>query len=325
MLSGKTFLITGATGRLGYETVLRLESLGATVQPLVFAGYPLNPKRVAWKARSKVFPVYDKKDLDALIKPDYVINFHWKVDRTLSFIDQLQFEIENNIHLLEYFWEWLADKPLIRMVNISSIKVFSYLNNNPISSETEPRPISPYGIAKLTAEHFLDACFAESGWPVVHLRLCSVASPGEHPSHLMSRLYASAFDNQEIVLNTGHTCIIIYIDEIVDLIINAALSADPPRYIITTEPVTTDRIASEFEKISGKKIKAEYRDLQPGIPDPLFASDREKLRSYWTRCTPLASMIKNYIDACSNTEKRLLAHTNPHQTCLQEVYHAKGT
>ncbi|HOO38726.1 MAG TPA: NAD(P)-dependent oxidoreductase [Deltaproteobacteria bacterium] len=316
MLSGKTFLVTGATGRLGCETVLRLEDLGASVQPLVLPGYPLEPKRVAWEACSKPLKVHGREDLDALRPPDYVINFHWRVDRTLSCSDQLLFEIKNNVQRPAYFWEWLADNSLVRFVNISSIRVFSPLNHNPISSMTEPRPLSPYGIAKMTAEHFFDACFAKADWPVVHLRLCSVASPGEHPSHLMSRLYASAFDNQEIVLNSGHTCSVIYIDEVVDLIITAALSADSRRYIITAEPVSIDRIASAFERISGKRIHSVFRDLEPGISDRIFASDRGKLHSSWTRSTPLDEMIENYIEACTSTKNRLLACTNPHYNCL---------
>ena len=316
MLSGKTFLVTGATGRLGYETVLRLEKLSATVHPLVLPGYPLEPKRVAWKACSRPLQVHGREDLDALGTPDYVINFHWRVDRTLSFTDQLLFEIENNVQRLAFFWEWLAENSLVRFVNISSIRVFSSLNHNPISSKTEPRPLSPYGIAKLTAEHFLDACFARTGWPVIHLRLCSVASPGEHPSHLMSRLYVSAFDDQEIVLNSGHTCSVMYIDEVVDLIITAALSADSRRYIIAAEPVSIDRIASVFERISGKKIHSVCRDLEPCISDRIFASDRGKLQSTWTRSTPLESMIENYIEACTSTKTRHLTCTNPHYNCL---------
>ena len=316
MLSGKTFLVTGATGRLGCETVLRLEHLGATVQPLVLPGYPLKPKRVAWEACSNPLRVHGRENLDTLKPPDYVINFHWRVDRTLSCSDQLLFEIENNVQRLAYFWEWLADNSLVRFVNISSIRVFSSLNHNPISSKTEPRPLSPYGIAKMTAEHFFDACFTKAGWPVVHLRLCSVASPGEHPSHLMSRLYASAFDNQEIVLNSGHTCSVIYIDEVVDLIITAALSADSRRYNITAEPVSIDRIASAFERVSGKRIHSVCRDLEPCISDRIFASDREKLQSSWTRSTPLEGMIENYIEACTSTKNRLLTCTNPHYNCL---------
>ena len=229
MLSEKTFLITGASGRLGYETVLRLEELGATVQPLVFTGYPRVPKRVAWKARSSPIPVQTEQDLHALAYPDYVINFHWKVDRTLPYTQQLLYEIEHNVHLLSPLWEWLANTSIERFVNVSTTKVFSHLNQNPISSESEPRPISAYGIAKLAAEKFFDARFCQSVCPVVHLRLCSVASPGEHPTHLMSQLYASAYENRRITVNKGHLCTIIYIDEAVDMIINAALTAEAPR------------------------------------------------------------------------------------------------
>jgi len=325
MLTGKKFFVTGATGRLGCETVLRLEELGATVVPLVLPGYPFDPRRVDWKAGSKPIRVYNVKDVDALVDPHYVINFHWKVNRALSFSDQLYFEIGNNIQYLSFLWEWLADKDIARFINISSIRVFSRLNTNPISSETEPRPITPYGIAKLTAERFFDAFFAETGWPVVHLRLCSVASFGEHPSHLMSRLYSSAFENVEFILNTGHTCTVIYIDEIVDLIINAALSADSSRYIITTEPVTTDLLSAAFENHSGKKINALCKDLQPGIPDQVFVSDRKRLQSPWTRSSSLESMINNYIDTSKNGFAKLTACTKPVKKNLLEGYHARNT
>ena len=77
MLSGKTFLITGATGRLGRDTVMRLETLGATVLPLVLHGYPHKPKRVEWLAKSEPIIVSRAEDLNDLDVPDYVINFHW--------------------------------------------------------------------------------------------------------------------------------------------------------------------------------------------------------------------------------------------------------
>lgn len=325
MLSGKTFLITGATGRLGYETVLRLENLGATVQPLVLPGYPLEPKRVSWEARSKLIHIYGRQDLDELVDPDYVINFHWKVDRGLSYTHQLLFEVEHNVHLHAVLWEWLAHTSVKRFVNISTTKVFSHLNQNPVSSRSEPRPISPYGIAKLTAEKFFDAMFFESVCPVVHLRLCSVASPGEHPSHLMSQLYTSAYENRKITINKGHLCTIIYIDEAVDIIINAALIADSSRYIIATAPVDTDRIVSRFETLSGKKIKAGFIDLQPGTQDTLFESDSEQLRSYWTRSTSLDGAIQDYIAARNNGATRLFVRTDPRQNYMREGYNAKSS
>lgn len=303
MLSGKTFFITGSTGRIGCATVHRLEELGATVIPLVFGSFPLKPKRVNWTARSSPIKLNNPDDLNKLPKPDYFINFHWLIDRMLPYTDQLIYEIDNNIHRIDFMWNWLLDKTIQRFVNITSIKIFSHLNQNPISADTEPRPISPYGLAKVSAEKFFDAYFKDTAFPVNHLRLCSVASFGEHPSHLISQLNVSAFGNKRITLNTGHIAYIIYIDEIVDLVINAALTADKQRYIISTSGETIDKIASKFEEISGHRIKAEYIDLEPGRPDPIFISEIEDLQTDWIRRTSLESAIKKIIKLNQNNSR----------------------
>lgn len=296
MLSGKTFFITGSTGRLGCATVYRLEELGAAVVPLVFGNFPLKPKRVNWTARSYPIKVNNPVDLNKLPKPDYVINFHWQIDRTLPYTEQLIYEIDNNINRITFMWDWFLNKKIQRFINISSTKVFSHLNQKLVSADTEPRPISPYGIAKVAAEKFFDAYFRDSSFPVIQLRLCSVMSFGEHPSHLISQLYTSAFRNKRITINTGHMTNIIYIDEAIDLIINAALIAKKQRYIITTSGITTDQLSSKFEQISGHRINAEYIDLEPGRSEPMFISDIEKLQADWIRCTSLESAIKKIIE-----------------------------
>jgi nucleoside-diphosphate-sugar epimerase len=291
MLSGKTFLIIGSTGRLGTATVLRLEELGAKVIPLVLKGYPIKPKRVPWEAKTDPISVDNINDLKRLPIPDYAINFHWCVDRTLSFTEQIFYELGHNIRHIAFLWEWLADKPLQRFINISSIKIFSYLNQNPISADTEPKPVSPYGIAKITAERFLDSYFCNSEFSVNHLRLCSVASFGEHPSQLMTQFCISAFTNCPIRVNAEHISYIIYIDEVIDLIINAALTVSQWRYIIATPSISTEQIARKFEQISGRRLNAEFVDLASGCPDPIFVSDIKKLRAHWVRCTSLELMI----------------------------------
>ena len=113
--------------------------------------------------------------------------------------------------------------------------------------------MTPYGLAKLTAERFLDAYFYSSNVPpVIHVRLCSVASSGEHPTQILSQLCQSAFENKAIKVNSGHSMNLLYIDEAVDLIINAALKANKFKYILTAPSIAVDQIAARFEKISGK-------------------------------------------------------------------------
>jgi UDP-glucose 4-epimerase len=296
MLSGKRFAITGATGRLGCETTARLEELGADVIPIVLNGYPQKPKRVKWTAKSDPITIEDERGLKDIKSPDYVINFHWLVDRQLSFTDQLQYEIDSGISRIAYFWDWLKKVSCHRFVNISSIKVFGPLNANPISALTEPWPISPYGLAKVTAERFLDAYFYRSNFPVIQLRFCTVASYGEHPTHIMSQLFNSAFKSKAIKVNSRHTMNILYIDEAVDLIIKAALHADKSTYILATPSIAVDEIAARFENISGKKLNAEHVDLDPGLIDPVFQSDIELLNASWIRKTELDSMIEKIID-----------------------------
>jgi nucleoside-diphosphate-sugar epimerase len=296
VLSDKVFLITGSTGRLGCEIVARLENLGATVLPVVLPGHSHRPKRVRWIAKTDPIIINETGDLAKLKSPDYVINFHWLIDRTLPYTGQILYELDHTLNGISFFWDWLNAVSCNRLVNISSTKVFSHLNSNPISADSEPRPISPYGIAKLTVEKFLEAYFYNAGFPLTHLRLCSVASFGEHHTHILSRLFRSSHEDDHIKINTGHTINIIYIDEVIDLIINAALVSDKLRYIIATPPRLVDEIAAKFETISGKKLNADYVDLAAGISDPMYESDIEFFQAAWVRHTSLESMIQRIID-----------------------------
>lgn len=295
LLSGKTFLITGATGRLGSETVCRLEELGAHVLPIVLAGYPVDPKQGGWKARSAPIPVVGPEPLASLPTPDYVIHFHWRVNRSLSLTKQFAYEIEANLTRLEFFWDWMKGKAIERLINISSIKVFSHLNENPISAGTEPRPVTPYGMAKLAAERFLDGYFEGSSFPVAHLRLCTVSSPGEHPSTLLSRLCESARSQRRIRINRGHLVHLMDIDEAVDLTIHAALKAEKGRYLLATEGVATEEIAFLFEQISQRKVNAEYVNPAGKGETAVFETDIGEFRAGWTRSVSLQNLLEKKI------------------------------
>lgn len=293
-------MVTGATGRLGCEIVARLEEFGASVFPLVLPGYYSTPKRIEWNCKAEPIFVNGPSDLHNLPDPDYLINLHWHVNRRLSFSYQLLYELDYNIHRLEFLWNWLKGKLLKRFINVSSTKVFSHLNTNPIKADSEPRPVSPYGIAKKAAENFFDANFYKSNFPVAHLRLCSVASYGEHPSHLLSQLILSVLNQQKISINVGHYSNILYIDDAIDLIINAALEAKRRFYILAPERIKNDTIADVFERITNFELNADYIDLTPGIDDPLFINDIPKLSAGWIRKTTLDVMIQRLISQHEN-------------------------
>lgn len=282
----------GATGRLGVALTARLEELGAEVFPLVTPGYSVKPARVSWAAKTSPLG-YDEADIEKL-KADYVINLHWRVNRDLSFTEQLLYEIDSNVHKLNKLWEALKRHDSIKnFVNVSTLKIFGRLNNL-ISANAEPRPDVPYGIAKLAAEKFFD-CYFSLRFPVTHVRLCSVASLGEHPSQLMSRLFISAFFGERIKINAGQLSHLLFIDEAVDLIISSAVKGKESKYNITSEGVLNEVIAKMFEEISGRKLNAEFVNSNSNNKESIFISDMDKLKQDWVRDFTIKDLIEKIV------------------------------
>lgn len=296
-------LVTGATGRLGCAMVERLEELGANPIPIITNGYNTKPKRVKWGAQIDPILVHSLRDLENIEIPDYVINFHWCINRKLNFTEQLLFEIQNNIHDLVFIWEWLINSKIKMFCNISSTKIYSYLNQEPVNSKSIPYPVTPYGIAKSTSENYFNSAFGQADIPVVHCRLSSIASYGENPNHLMTQLYNSAFHNKRIKVNVGQYNNLLFIDEAIDLIICSILKSDKLSYIIGGDNVLNEKTANVFEEISGRKLNAEYVNLLPGKMEVVISPDREILREPWVRVTSLQSMIEKIISEYQSNEK----------------------
>ncbi|MFO7445630.1 MAG: NAD(P)-dependent oxidoreductase [Ignavibacteriaceae bacterium] len=291
------FLITGATGRLGAELTKRLEELGAYTIPLVTPGYPDRPERINWQSTTRPIRL-EEIDLDRIF-PDYVINLHWRVNRELSFARQLLYETDFNIYRLEKLWDMLRFKQIENFVNISSIKVFGENNSGELSAVTEPKPDSPYGIAKLAAENFFDYYF-NSYFPVNHLRLCSVASAGEHPSQLMSRLFNSAFQNEKIRINSDQITYLLFIEEAVDLIISAAVYGKKLKYNLIPEGLSNKVIAELFEELSGRKLNADYISSVLVKENKNFKSDISKFKRDWVRSYSIQETITKIINLNRN-------------------------
>ena len=245
-----------------------------------------------WSSSVKPVKVYTNADLIQLEGFDYVINFHWQVDRSKTFTEQLLYEINLNLSSHEFFWNWLKEKAPKKFINISTIRIFSELNTSPVFSSSIPHPLTPYGISKVVAENYFRSLFNRTSTQVINIRLGSISALGEVPTQLLTQLFNSSFNNKKITVNKGHYSNILYINEAIDLIINSALIGDEENYILVGDGKPNEDIAKRFEEISQRKLKAEYIDLNPGVLEPEFVSDRDKLKSFWTRYYSLDSIIE---------------------------------
>jgi UDP-glucuronate 4-epimerase len=79
-----------------------------------------------------------------------------------------------------------------RVVYASSSSVYGDADTYPVTETALPRPISPYGVSKLAAEHLCLAYAARGAIEVVALRYFTVYGPGQRPDMAIHRLILSA-------------------------------------------------------------------------------------------------------------------------------------
>lgn len=290
MVVGSTFWVTGATGRLGCELTARLEELGANVVPLVLPGYPKAPRRWPWTAAVAPVAVASQHDLGRLAAPDHVLNAHWCVNRGLGDADELVDAIDTNIRRPAFLWEWLADSGCRRFVNVSTTKVFGPRNRSPVTAGTDPRPDTGYGLAKLTGEHWFDASLHGTSVVPVHVRLCSLAAAGGHPSQLLPRLLDSAFANRPMTVNRNHEVRIAHVAEAVDLLIATAVSAEPGPIVVAPPPASVERIARLVESEAGRTLNAVYLEDE-AAREPELLENTASLTSDWIRRYGLEELV----------------------------------
>jgi nucleoside-diphosphate-sugar epimerase len=88
-----------------------------------------------------------------------------------------------------------------RVVYASSSSVYGNAEAYPTSEDVRPRPISPYGVTKLSCEHLAAAYAATSGLDAIGLRYFTVYGPRQRPDMAFSRLVGALLQGATFELN----------------------------------------------------------------------------------------------------------------------------
>ncbi|WP_441249438.1 NAD-dependent epimerase/dehydratase family protein [Kitasatospora sp. McL0602] len=101
--------------------------------------------------------------------------------------------VDRNVRATQHLLETARGEPGLRkLVYASSSSVYGDAETYPTTESLRPRPVSPYGVTKLAAEHLCElyrTCFAV---PTVSLRLFSVYGPRQRPDMAFARLVPAA-------------------------------------------------------------------------------------------------------------------------------------
>jgi nucleoside-diphosphate-sugar epimerase len=184
--------------------------------------------------------------------------------------------VQANIVATQRLLETLREIPIKRLVFASSSSIYGDAEMFPTKETALPRPVSPYGMTKLAAEHLAFVYMRNFGIPVTALRYFTVYGPRQRPDMAFCRFMQALVENQEIgVFGDGEqTREFTYVSDAVDGTVKAA-TADVAGQIINLgggSRVTVNRVLDTLEEISRIKARRKYLPVAPGDPRHTGAS-----------------------------------------------------
>jgi UDP-glucuronate 4-epimerase len=145
-------------------------------------------------------------DLDALVDGcDTIYHLAAEPGVRPSWGQRFESYARNNILATQHLLEAVRTLPLERFVYASSSSVYGQAERFPTSEQDLPRPHSPYGVTKLSAEHLCSLYHANFGVPAVSLRYFSVYGPRQRPDMAFHIFCRAAVEGRPIeVFGDGH-------------------------------------------------------------------------------------------------------------------------
>jgi len=175
----------------------------------------------------------------------------------------------------------------------------------PIHEEIAPRPVSPYGASKLAGEGYCSAYYRTFGIKTVVLRFGNVYGSGSsHKSSVVAKFIRQGLKGEtcEIYGDGNQTRDFIYIDDLVDAILKAALfdKGGEIFQIATSKEHTVNEVAEILKEELGQKgaiLRIEHSSPRKGDVRRNF-SDTAKARKYlgWQAEVNLREGIRRTVD-----------------------------
>ena len=184
--------------------------------------------------------------------------------------------VRDNVIATQRLLEALKAAPIKRLVFAGSSSVYGDAERFPTKETALPRPVSPYGVTKLAAEHLTLLYFRNFGIPAVSVRYFTVYGPRQRPDMAFSRFMQAMAAGEEIeVFGDGEqTREFTYVSDAVDGTIKAS-TADVAGQIFNLgggSRVTVNKVLATLEEISGLTVRRRQLPDAPGDPRHTGAS-----------------------------------------------------
>src|SRR5881628_384784 len=193
-----------------------------------------------------------------------------------SWGDHFDRYVKDNIVATQRLLEALREEPAQRLVFASSWSVYGEAEMFPTKETALPRPVSPYGMTKLAAEHLTFVYLRNFGIPATSLRYFTVYGPRQRPDMAFVRFMDALVEGHEIEIygDGEQTREFTFVSDAVDGTVKAA-SADVVGQIVNLgggSRVTINRVLATLEDISRLEARRKFLPAAPGDPRHTGAS-----------------------------------------------------
>ena len=150
-----------------------------------------------------------------------------------------------------------------RVVYASSSSVYGEAEGYPTGENDVPRPLSPYGVTKLAAEHLCTLYAANLGVPTVSLRYFTVYGPRQRPDMAFHRFIRATLAGEPVtVYGTGEQIRdFTYVDDVVEANVLAATTPDVPAGAVLNvaggSSISVNEVLDELGVIAGSPVRVE--------------------------------------------------------------------
>jgi nucleoside-diphosphate-sugar epimerase len=182
---------------------------------------------------------------------------------------------EHNVDASQQLLEACVGRPIQKFVYASSSSLYGDAKTMPVAEDALPRPLSPYGVTKLAAEHLCQLYWANHRVPTTSVRYFTVYGPRQRPDMAFNRFITAALTNQPITIygDGSQTRDFTFVSDAVAATIAAGDRGVPGRAynVGGGSRVSVQQVLDILERLTGHPLKISREGAQKGDVRDTFA------------------------------------------------------
>ena len=270
-------LVTGAAGFIGSHLAERLIKEGHDVIGIdCFTDYYARSIKEANIKNLLQNPGFTFLEVDLLranlihILPgiDYIFHQAAQAGVRSSWGSKFEMYTSNNVLATQKLLEACKGMRIKKFMYASSSSVYGDSEDLPLREDSSLKPVSPYGVTKLSGEYLSYSYWKNFNVPVVSLRYFTVYGPRQRPDMAFCKFMRAILkgDTIDIFGDGEQTRDFTFYSDVVESNILAMKSrvVGEAFNIGGGSRVSVNKVLATIQKIAGRSAKIVYRDLQKG-------------------------------------------------------------